>query len=119
MPVSNMNKRCEMSVKSRNANNRNRGKVYERRIAQALGGVRNLDKSRPHTDVETEDAVYEVKSTQASVPQWIASAMEQCRLASEESNKAMGGVVKVFTKGTAKAYLIQELPLLKETDNGR
>ena len=119
MPVSNMNKRCEMTTKRRNANNRNRGKIYERRIALALGGVRNLDKSRPHTDVETEDAVYEVKSTQASVPRWIAKAMEQCRLASEESNKAMGGVVKVFTKGTAKAYLIQELPLHKETDNGR
>tara|TARA_R100001086_G_scaffold37043_1_gene16585 strand:- start:126 stop:455 length:330 start_codon:yes stop_codon:yes gene_type:complete len=109
-----------MTTKRRNANNRNRGKIYERRIALALGGVRNLDKSRPHTDVETEDAVYEVKSTQASVPRWIAKAMEQCRLASEESNKAMGGVVKVFTRGTAKAYLIQELPLHnEETDNGR
>ena len=109
-----------MDNKTRNRGNRNRGKKYERLAAELVGGVRNLDKSRPHTDVETEDAVYEVKSTQASVPQWIASAMEQCRLASEESNKAMGGVVKVFTRGTAKAYLIQELPLHnEETDNGR
>ena len=107
-------------VTRRNRNNRARGKHYENRVADALGGWRNLDKSRPHTDVETDSEVYEVKSTQASVPQWIASAMEQCRLASEESNKAMGGVVKVFTRGTAKAYLIQELPLHnEERDNGR
>lgn len=99
----------------RNANNRNRGKVYERRVATTLGGVRNLDKSRPHTDVETEDSVYEVKSTQASVPVWLDSAYKQLEEASKESNKAMGGVVKVFTKNKARAFLIQEIELKGET----
>ena len=76
-----------MTIKSRNANNRRRGKEYERRIARVVGGVRNLDKSRPHTDVETDTTVYEVKSTQSPVPLWIDNAMKQCVLASEESNK--------------------------------
>ena len=102
-----------MTTKSRNANNRRRGKTYERRVAEALGGMRNLDKSRPHTDVETSDTVYEVKSTQASVPAWLSGATEQCRLASEESNKKMGGVIKVWTKGSkARAFLITEIELL-------
>ena len=96
----------------RNANNRNRGKVYERRVALTLGGVRNLDKSRPHTDVETEDSVYEVKSTQASVPVWLASALTQLEKASAESRKRQGGVVKVYTKHRARAFLITEVPLI-------
>ena len=82
-------------------------------MAETVGGVRNLDKSRPHTDVETSDTVYEVKSTQASVPQWLSGATEQCRLASEESNKNMGGVIKVWTKGSkSRAFLITEIELL-------
>ena len=48
------------STKKRNNNNRRRGKEYERRAAAIVGGRRNLDKARPHTDVETEDAVYEI-----------------------------------------------------------
>ena len=102
-----------MTTKSRNANNRRRGKEYERRVPNAVGGTRNLDKYRPHTHVETSDTVYEVKSTQASVPTWLSGATEQCRLASEESNKKMGGVIKVWTKGSkARAFLITEIELL-------
>ena len=101
-----------MTTKSRNANNRRRGKEYERRVAKAVGGVRNLDKSRPHTDVETETTVYEVKSTQSPVPVWIDRAMNQCVLASRESKKEIGGIVKVFTgKSKARAFLIQEISL--------
>ena len=102
-----------MTTKSRNANNRNRGKEYERRVASALGGVRNLDKGRPHTDVETTDSVYEVKSSQAPVPQWLKKAVAQLESASKESKKHMGGVVKVYTKGAkARAFLITEVELL-------
>lgn len=107
----------EFKLKKRNNNNRIRGKTYERRVAMALGGVRNLDKSRPHTDVETVDAVYEVKSTQTAVPAWLKKALGQLVLASKESNKREGGVVKVYTKGAkARAFLIQEIELLKEKD---
>jgi hypothetical protein len=101
-----------MTIKFRNANNRRRGKEYERRIARVVGGVRNLDKSRPHTDVETDTTVYEIKSTQSSVPLWIDNAMKQCVLASEESNKKIGGIIKVFTgKSKARAFLIQEIDI--------
>ena len=107
----------EFKLKKRNNNNRVRGKTYERRVAVALGGVRNLDKSRPHTDVETVDAVYEVKSTQSAVPVWLKKALGQLVLASQESMKREGGVVKVYTKGAkARAFLIQEIELLKEKD---
>ena len=95
----------------RNAGNRRRGKTYERRVAASLGGVRNLDKSRAHTDVETETEVYEVKSTQAGIPYWLSHAIEQLELASRESNKSKGGVVRVYTKNKARAILIQEINL--------
>ena len=103
------------TTKSRNANNRSRGKKYERRVAASVGGKRNLDKSRPHTDVETKHVVYEVKSTQSATPQWLLKAMDQCNLAALESNKKMGGVIKVYTKGaTARAFLIKEIELVPE-----
>ncbi len=98
-------------VVRRNRNNRARGKHYENRVGDALGGWRNLDKSRPHTDVETDDTVYEIKSTQASVPRWMDNAFKQLELASKESKKRRGGVVRVHTgqgKG-ARAFLIQEI----------
>ena len=101
------------SLKHRGRNNKNRGKVYERRVAAALGGIRNISNSQPHTDVETDDAVYEVKSTQTATPSWLLRAMSQLELASEESNKKQGGVVKVYTKGAkARAFLIKEIDLL-------
>ena len=104
-----------MTTKSRNANNRTRGKKYERRVAASVGGKRNLDKSRPHTDVETKHVVYEVKSTQSATPQWLLKAMDQCNLAALESNKKMGGVIKVYTKGAkARAFLIKEIELVPE-----
>ena len=103
----------QMSSKSIGRNNKNRGKVYERRVAAALGGIRNISNSQPHTDVETDEAVYEVKATQTATPSWLLRAMSQLELASEESNKKQGGVVKVYTKGAkARAFLIQEIDLL-------
>ena len=81
-----------MNIKKRNANNRNRGKSYERRVAASVGGVRNLDKSRPHTDVENSTHVYEVKSTQTSVPVWLKKALGQLEQAATESEKLQGGV---------------------------
>mgnify|MGYP003665316321 CR=1 FL=1 len=74
-----------MNRKRTNANNRRRGKEYERRVAAAVGGKRNLDKSRPHTDVETDTTVYEIKSTISPVPKFLLSAMQQCVLAAKES----------------------------------
>ena len=79
-----------------------------------LGGKRNLDKSRPHTDIETADGkVYEIKSTTQALPSWIASAWIQAELAAEESSKENGGIVKVWTNngGNARAFLIQEIDL--------
>jgi hypothetical protein len=101
----------EFKLKQRNANNRTRGKVYERRVAEALRGKRNLDKSRPHTDVETTHEVFEVKSTQTDVPSWLQKALNQLKLASAESNKRQGGVIKVYTKNKARAFLIKEIEL--------
>ena len=95
----------------RGRNNKRRGKTYERRVARALGGVRNIDSARPHTDVETDDAVYEIKSTQSSTPAWLDKATSQLSKASIESKKGMGGVVKVYTKGKARAFLIQEIEI--------
>ena len=103
-----------MNRKRTNANNRRRGKEYERRVAAALGGKRNLDKSRPHTDVETDTTVYEIKSTISPVPKFLLSAMRQCELAADESNKEMGGVIKVYTGGQggiSRAFLITEVDL--------
>ena len=96
----------------RGRNNKQRGKVYERRVATALGGKRNISNDQPHTDVETDDAVYEVKSTQSTTPSWLLKALSQLELASKESNKGMGGVVKVYTKGKARAFLIKEIELV-------
>ena len=111
----------EQDIKKRNSNNRRRGKSYERRVAQSVGGVRNLDKSKPHTDVETTSHVYEVKSTQASVPTWMRKAFRQLQMASEESQKEKGGVVRIHTKGTAKAFIIKEIDIslsTSEVENG-
>jgi hypothetical protein len=103
-----------MSIKRTNRNNRIRGKSYEKRVAASVGGVRNLDKSRPHTDVENSTHVYEVKSTQASVPVWLKKALGQLEQAATESKKEQGGVVKVYTKGSkARAFIIQEIELLQ------
>ena len=96
---------------NRGRNNKRRGKTYERRVAKALGGVRNIDSARPHTDVETDDAVYEIKSTQSSTPAWLDKATSQLSKASIESKKDMGGVIKVYTKGKARAFLIQEIEI--------
>ena len=98
-------------VTRRNRNNRARGKHYENRVGDALGGWRNLDKSRPHTDVETDDTVYEIKSTQASIPTWMRKAFEQLELASKESKKIEGGVVRVHTGhgSGARAFLVREI----------
>ena len=100
-------------VTRRNKNNRVRGKKYENRVAEALGGWRNLDKSRPHTDVETDDYVFEIKSTQASVPTWMVKAFDQLELSSKESKKGKGGVVRVHTnyKGRARAFILQEMEI--------
>tara|TARA_Y100000401_G_scaffold116652_1_gene122969 strand:+ start:1142 stop:1489 length:348 start_codon:yes stop_codon:yes gene_type:complete len=95
-----------------NRNNRLRGKAWERRVAEAVGGKRNLDKSRPHTDVENDTHVYEVKSTTSRVPAWIANAWRQGELASDESQKELGGIIKVWTgQRPARAFLIQEIDL--------
>jgi len=106
MPTSN--------VKKRNRNNRQRGKIYEKLIASVFNGVRNLDKSRPHTDVENKTHVYEVKSRQAKMPTLFDGAFKQLHLASKESKKREGGVVVVYTGGQggkARAVLIQEIDL--------
>ena len=100
------------SVKKRIVNNRRRGKQYERKAALLVGGKRNLDKGRPHTDVETDMHVYEIKSTTSTMPSWIDSALRQCELAALESNKSVGGLIKIFTGGMGKKarYIkIQEL----------
>ena len=95
-----------------NRNNRLRGKAWERRIADVVGGKRNLDKSRPHTDVENDTHVYEIKSTTAKLPDWIKSAWHQNELAAEESSKQQGGIIKVWTgQRPARAFLIQEIDL--------
>ncbi len=94
-------------------NNKQRGKVWERKVATSLGGIRNINNDQPHTDVETSDAVYEVKSTQTTTPAWLVKALGQLGLASEETGKRQGGVVKVYTKGQkARAFLIKEITLL-------
>ena len=98
-------------IYKRNANNRSRGKAYERKVAAAIGGVRNLDKRYQHLDVHNDTTCYEVKSTQAKVPQWIDSAMQQCEKASAESGYEMGGIIKVWTQGKARAFLIKEIDL--------
>jgi hypothetical protein len=103
-----------MSIKKTNRNNRLRGKSYEKRVAASVGGVRNMDKSRPHTDVENATHVYEVKSTQSTTPVWLKKALGQLEQAATESDKLQGGVVKVYTKGSkARAFLIQEIELLQ------
>jgi len=96
-----------------NRNNRARGKIYEKRSAELVNGWRNLDKSRPHTDVENNTHVYEIKSTQTTVPVWIRNAVAQGENASKESGKKFGGIIKVYTRGAkARFFLVQEL-----TDN--
>ena len=102
----------ETQRKRTNKNNRLRGKAWERRIAEAVGGKRNLDKSRPHTDVETDTEVFEIKSPTAKLPTWIESAWRQGELAAAESDKKMGGIIKVWTgQRPAKAFLIQEVKI--------
>jgi len=97
-------------AKKTNRNNRRRGKEYERRSALIVDGVRNLDKSRPHTDVENDTHVFEIKSSQAKVPTRLNHAMKQVILASGESKKDVGGVIWVYTKGVrARYFLIQEM----------
>ena len=97
-------------TKNTNRNNRRRRKEYERRSAVIGDGVRNLDKSRPHTDVENDTHVFEIKSSQAKVPTRLNHAMEQVVLASGESKKDIGGVIWVYTKGArARYFLIQEI----------
>ena len=105
----------ESAIHKQNRNNRERGKHYERRIAKAVGGVRNLDKRYQHLDVYNKTDCYEVKSSQSSVPQQILSATRQNELASKESGYEQGGIIKVWTRGTARAFLIKEINI-KETE---
>ena len=90
----------------RNKNNRERGKRYERSSAELVGGVRNLDKSKPHTDVYNDTHVFEIKSQQTSVPTRLNHALEQIQLASKESDKEIGGVIWVYTKGAKARYIL-------------
>ena len=46
------------------------------------------------------------------MPVWLASALNQLEKASAESGKKEGGVVKVYTKNKARAFLITEVPLI-------
>ena len=105
----------ESTIHKQNRNNRQRGKHYERRIAKAVNGVRTLDKRYQHLDVYNKTDCYEVKSSQSSVPQWILSATKQNELASKESGYEQGGIIKVWTQGTARAFLIKEINI-KETE---
>ena len=105
----------ETTIHKQNRNNRQRGKHYERRIAEAIGGVRNLDKRYQHLDIYNDTTCYEVKSSQSSVPQWILSATKQNELASKESGYEQGGIIKVWTRGTARAFLIKEINI-KDTE---
>ena len=98
-------------VTRRNNNNRRRGKQYERQAALLVGGQRNLDKGRPHTD-----HVYEIKSTTSTVPSWIDSALRQCELAALESNKSVGGIIKVYTGGMGRKARYIRIQDLKESD---
>ena len=98
----------------RGRNNKNRGKVWERKIAEVFGGKRNISDSTPHTDIETDTEVFEIKSRQVKMPALFDGAFKQLALASEESNKEQGGVVVVYTGGaggTARASLIKEIEL--------
>ena len=101
-----------MDSKARNRGNRTRGKKYERLAAEMVSGVRNLDKARPHTDVETDKEVFEIKSTQANTPTWLVKAIDQLSLASKESKKKPGGVIRIHTGGTGgkvRVFLIKEV----------
>ena len=105
----------ESAIHKQNRNNRERVNHYERRIAKAVNGVRNLDKRYQHLDIYNDTTCYEIKSSQSSVPQWILSATKQNELASKESGSEQGGIIKVWTRGTARAFLIKEINL-KETE---
>ena len=105
----------ESAIHKQNRNNRERGKHYERRIAKAVNGVRNLDKRFQLLDIYNDTTCYEVMSSESSVPQWILSATRQNELASKESGYEQGGIIKVWTRGTARAFLIKEINL-KETE---
>ena len=105
----------ESAMHKQNRNNRQRGKHYERVIAKAVGGVRNLDKRYQHLDIYNDTTCYEIKSSQSSVPQWILSATKHNELASKESRYEQGGIIKGWTRGTARAFLIKEINI-KETE---
>ena len=102
------------NASKRGRNNKNRGKGWERKIAEVFGGKRNISDSTPHTDVETDTEVFEIKSRQVKMPALFDGAFKLLALASEESNKEQGGVVVVYTGGaggTARAILIKEIEL--------
>ena len=108
------NMKSIQNASKRGRNNKNRGKVWERKIAEVFGGKRNISDSTPHTDVETDTEVFEIKSRQVKMPALFDGAFKQLALASEESNKEQGGVVVVYTGGaggTARAILIKEIEL--------
>jgi len=107
-------KKRQGNASKRGRNNKNRGKVWERNIAEVFGGKRNISDSTPHTDVETDTEVFEIKSRQSKMPALFDGAFKQLALASEESNKEQGGVVVVYTGGPggkARAVLIKEIEL--------
>ena len=63
-------------------------------------------------DVETDTEVFEIKSTTSRLPTWIESAWHQGELAATESDKKMGGIIKVWTgQRPARAFLIQEVKI--------
>ena len=102
------------NASKRGRNNKNRGKVWERKIAEVFGGKRKISDSTPHSDIETDTEVFEIKSRQVKMPALFDGAFKQLALASEESNKEQGGVVVVYTGGaggTARAILIKEIEL--------
>ena len=71
----------------RGRNNKARGKSVEREVARLVGGKRVPDIGGEFADVQTETAVYEVKSRQSRTPALIAKAWHQATVAAEATGK--------------------------------
>ena len=99
----------------RGRNNKKRGKRVELEVAKIVGGYRVPDTGGEFADVQTETAVYEVKSRQQATPALFAKAWHQATVAAAATDKTPY-VVLAFVAGPGRPrefWLVQRLARLE------
>ena len=105
-----------MDYRKQGRNNKRRGKAIEREVRDLLIQLhpgqlawRNADNGNQVADVETDCAVYEVKSNQRPTPQRRVKAWSQAKEAERQTGKVPYVVETYIDNGKRSFRLVQQL----------